>query len=139
MSTYFRKRDLPLVANGWGLQEIYCPKIVDRRQRRQDVRRMGSKSCEILERGKKKCKERVCLERRRKYNKTELCTRKEKKSWRQFSGRWRWHTRDCSSLSSRREVKSCKKEKKLRKCVDNKIKRKRAINKMSAWFICTKK
>ena len=138
----FRKKDLPLVANRWGLQEIYCPKLVNRRrQRRQNARRKGSNSCERLEgKGKKKCEERLCLEKRqRKSGKAELCTKKEKKSWREFNGRWRWKTRDCSSLSSRRDVKKCKKDKKQRKCVDNKMKRKKASDKMSAWLSCVKK
>ena len=130
------------MANRWGLQEIYCPKLVKRRQRRQNAGRRGGSNCERLEKGKekKKCEERLCLNRReRKYKKTELCTKKEKKSWRVFNGRWRWKTRDCSSLSSRRNVKNCKKDKRLRKCVDNKIKRKKASDKLSAWFSCTKK
>ena len=137
----FRKQDLPLVANRWGLQEIYCPKLVNRRQRRQHAGRKDRNSCERLERGKKRCEERLCLEKRqsRKNRRTELCTKKEKKSWREFNGRWRWKTRDCSSLSSRRDIKKCKKDKKLRKCVGNKLKRKKASDKMSAWLSCMKK
>ena len=136
---FFRKKDLPLVANRWGLQEVFCPKLVTRRRRRQQAGRRGGNKCERLGKGRKRCEERLCLDRRQKKNrKTELCTKKERKSWREFNGRWRWKTRDCSSLSSRRDVKKCKKDKKLRKCVDNKIKRKKS-DKLSAWFGCVKK
>ena len=63
----------------------------------------------------------------------------ERRLWRQTGGRWRWSTRDCSSLGSRREVKRCRADKRIRRCVDRKLSRGKFAEKKSAWLACIQK
>ena len=74
-----RTKDVPLVANRWGLQEIYCPRLVARRRsRRTNIN--TTTDCAQLSRGgaRRRCEERLCLERRRGGGATpQLCTKQE--------------------------------------------------------------
>ena len=105
---YCRPKDLPFIANRRGLEEFYCPKIKKRRQERRN------KSCSKLKRGKKKCRETLCIKKREKNNSDVTCTQKERDK--KFGRGWKWNTRDCSSLPRRREVKKCRREKR-RRCI----------------------
>ena len=171
-----RTKDVPLVANRWGLQEIYCPRLVARRRsRRTNIN--TTTDCAQLSRGgaRRRCEERLCLERRRGGGATpQLCTKQEsvhtiltslcivfnilalvvlhihrcqicdtpwqeRRLWRQTGGRWRWRTRDCSSLGSRREVQRCRADKRVRRCTDRKLRRGKFAEKKGAWLACIQK
>ena len=106
---HYRRKDLPFIANRRGLEEFYCPKVTRRRQERRK-----EKNCSKLKRGKKKCRENLCIKGREKSRKKVTCTQKERD--REFGKGWRWNTRDCSSLPRRGEVKRCRREKR-RRCI----------------------
>jgi len=121
LTQVFRKKkgEIPFVADRWGLQNVYCPKIIRKNQETKDKQR--------------------CIKMRRKKNTVNLCTSKEKKLWKQFNQKWPWNTRNCSSLKPRKKKKQCKKEKRLRGCVEKHLKKKKGYGKKKAWLICIQK
>lgn len=124
------------MANRWGLQEIYCPKII---KRRQEKKNNPSQKCSKLRKGRKRCVKNCVA--RRELNKTdEFCTKKEKRKWGQ---KWRWNTRNCGSLKSRNDQRRCKKDKKIQRrlkvCVSKKMKSGKYSGEKSAWLSCFNK
>ena len=113
------KGDIPFVADRWGLQNVYCPNIIRKIQKTKDKQR--------------------CIKMRRKKTSVNLCTSKEKKLWKQYNQKWPWNTRNCSSLKPRKKEKQCKKEKRLRGCVEKHLKKKKGYGKKKAWLICIQK
>ena len=127
----FRAKDISFVADWWGLKDIYCPSVIKKRQKKINI----SQNCSNSKLGKRKCQERQCIQKRKKTKMIVLCTAKEVRLWQLF-GKWPWNHRNCSKLSSRSETRKCRKEKKLRRCVEKRMRSKKYKSKKHAWLSC---
>ena len=105
---------MPLVADWWGHQKLYCPKIIKRNKRKVNKK---LKNCSKKKKGRRKClsgkEERKCIKNRKKTKKTEvICTQEERDK--KYGKGWKWNTRNCGALNTPKDTKLCKKEKRKR-------------------------